>query len=84
MPETPTPSTDLNRAIRDAKKQAGEVSDAAQDLYSQTVDSASHCALFDVGASSMSGSGHFTGLCPERGGRITRRGMLRQSMRPSP
>ena len=41
MPETPTPSTDLNRAFRDAKKQAGEVSDAAQDLYSQTVDSAS-------------------------------------------
>jgi len=44
MPETPTPSTDLNRAIRDAKKQAGEVSDAAQDLYSQTVDSASQTA----------------------------------------
>jgi ElaB/YqjD/DUF883 family membrane-anchored ribosome-binding protein len=44
MPETPTSSTDLNRAIRDAKKQAGEVSDAAQDLYSQTVDSASQTA----------------------------------------
>ena len=44
MPETPTPSTDLNRAIRDAEKQAGEVSDAAQDLYSQTVDSASQTA----------------------------------------
>jgi ElaB/YqjD/DUF883 family membrane-anchored ribosome-binding protein len=44
MPETPTPSTDFNRAIRDAKKQAGEVSDAAQDLYSQTVDSASQTA----------------------------------------
>jgi ElaB/YqjD/DUF883 family membrane-anchored ribosome-binding protein len=44
MPETPTPSTDLNCAIRDAKKQAGEVSDAAQDLYSQTVDSASQTA----------------------------------------
>jgi len=44
MPETPTPSTDLNRAIRDAKKQAGEVSDAAQDLYNQTIDSASHTA----------------------------------------
>ena len=44
MAETPTPSTDLNRAIRDAKKQAGEVSDAAQDLYSQTVDSASQTA----------------------------------------
>jgi hypothetical protein len=36
MPETPT---DLNRAIRDAKKQVGEVSDAAQDLYNQAVDS---------------------------------------------
>ena len=44
MPETPTPSTDLNRAVRDAKKQAGEVSDAAQDLYNQAVDSASHTA----------------------------------------
>jgi ElaB/YqjD/DUF883 family membrane-anchored ribosome-binding protein len=44
MPETPTPSTDLNRAIRDAKKQAGEVSDAAQDLYDQAVDSASQTA----------------------------------------
>jgi ElaB/YqjD/DUF883 family membrane-anchored ribosome-binding protein len=44
MPETPTPSTDLNRAFRDAKKQAGEVSDSAQDLYSQTVDSASQTA----------------------------------------
>jgi hypothetical protein len=41
MPETPT---DLNRAIRDAKKQVGEVSDAAQDLYNQAVDSASHTA----------------------------------------
>ncbi len=44
MPETSTPSTDLNRAVRDAKKQAGEVSDATQDLYNQTVDSASHTA----------------------------------------
>ena len=44
MPETPTPSTDLNRAIRDAKKKAGEVSDAAQDLYNQTIDIASHTA----------------------------------------
>ena len=44
MPETPTPSTDLNRAFRDAKKQAGEVSDAVQDLYNQAVDSASHTA----------------------------------------
>ncbi len=42
MPETFTPSADLNRAARDAKKQAGEVSDAAQDLYNQAVDSASH------------------------------------------
>ena len=44
MLETSTPSTDLNRAARDAKKQAGEVSDAAQDLYNQAVDSASHTA----------------------------------------
>ena len=44
MPETPTPSTDLNRAFGDAKKQAGEVSDAAQDLYNQAVDSASQTA----------------------------------------
>jgi hypothetical protein len=43
MPETPT-SADLTGAIRDAKKQAGEVSDAAQDLYNQAVDSASHTA----------------------------------------
>jgi ElaB/YqjD/DUF883 family membrane-anchored ribosome-binding protein len=39
MPETPTPSTDVNR-----KKRAGEVSDAAQDLYGQAVDSASQTA----------------------------------------
>ena len=44
MPETPTPSTDLNRAVRDAKKQAGEVSDATQDPYNQAVDSASQTA----------------------------------------
>ena len=44
MLETSTPSTDLNRAARDAKKQAGEVSDAAQDLSNQAVDSASHTA----------------------------------------
>ncbi len=44
MPETPTPSTDLNRAIRHAKKQADEVSDAAQDLSNQAVDSASQTA----------------------------------------
>jgi ElaB/YqjD/DUF883 family membrane-anchored ribosome-binding protein len=36
MPETPTPSTDVNR-----KKQAGEVLDAAQDVYGQAVDRAS-------------------------------------------
>ena len=41
MSDTPTPSTDFNRAAREAKKQAGEVSDAAQDLYGQAVDSAS-------------------------------------------
>ena len=52
MPETPTPSTDLNRAIRDAKKQAGEVSDAARDLYSQTVDSASQTAGSQTAVSS--------------------------------
>ncbi len=41
MADTPTPNTDFNRADREAKKQAGEVSDAAQDLYDQAVDSAS-------------------------------------------
>jgi ElaB/YqjD/DUF883 family membrane-anchored ribosome-binding protein len=41
MSDTPTPNTDFNRAAREAKKQAGEVSDAAQDLYGQAVDSAS-------------------------------------------
>lgn len=44
MSETATPTTDLKRAVRDAKKQAGEVSEAAQDLYGQAVDSASHTA----------------------------------------
>jgi ElaB/YqjD/DUF883 family membrane-anchored ribosome-binding protein len=45
MPETRTPSSDFNRAFRDAKKQADgvvvEVSDAAQNLYGQAIDSAS-------------------------------------------
>ena len=48
MQETSTPTSDFNRAFRDAKKQAGgvagEVSDAAQDLYGQAVDSASQVA----------------------------------------
>ena len=44
MPETSNPSTDLNRAARDAKKQASEVSDATQDPYNQAVDSASQTA----------------------------------------
>jgi len=39
MPETPTPSADVNR-----QKQASEASDAAQDLYGQAVDSASQTA----------------------------------------
>ena len=42
MPQTQT--SDFNRAFGDAKKQAagvaGEVSDAAQDLYGQAIDSA--------------------------------------------
>ncbi|MGO9328784.1 MAG: hypothetical protein ACLQJ0_11800 [Steroidobacteraceae bacterium] len=42
MPESP--NTDLNRAVRDAKKHAGEVSDAAQELYGQVVDSTSQTA----------------------------------------
>jgi hypothetical protein len=41
--QTP-PNTDFNRAVREAKKQAGEVSDAAQDLHGQAVDSASRTA----------------------------------------
>jgi ElaB/YqjD/DUF883 family membrane-anchored ribosome-binding protein len=44
MSDTPTPSAEFNRAVREAKKQAGEVSDAAQDLYGQVVDSASQTA----------------------------------------
>ncbi len=39
MQDTLTPRTDVNR-----KKRAGEVSDAAQDLYGQAVDSASQTA----------------------------------------
>ena len=38
------PNTHFNRAVREAKKQAGEVSDAAQDLHGQAVDSASRTA----------------------------------------
>jgi hypothetical protein len=41
MSDTPTPGAELNRAVRAAKKQAG---DAAQDLYGQAVDSASQTA----------------------------------------
>jgi ElaB/YqjD/DUF883 family membrane-anchored ribosome-binding protein len=48
MPATHTPGGDFDRALRDAKKQAGgvadEVSDAAQNLYGQAVDSASQVA----------------------------------------
>jgi ElaB/YqjD/DUF883 family membrane-anchored ribosome-binding protein len=44
MSDTPTPSAEFNRAVREAKKQAGEVSDAAQDLSGQAVDSASQTA----------------------------------------
>jgi ElaB/YqjD/DUF883 family membrane-anchored ribosome-binding protein len=44
MPETRTPNSDFNRAFGDAKKQAanvaGEVHDAAEDLYGQARDSA--------------------------------------------
>jgi hypothetical protein len=48
MAEARTPNSDFNRAFGDAKKQvagvAGEVSDAAQDLYGQAADSASQVA----------------------------------------
>jgi ElaB/YqjD/DUF883 family membrane-anchored ribosome-binding protein len=48
MPENRAATTDFNRAFGDAKKQAagvaGEVSDAAQDLYDHARDSASHVA----------------------------------------
>ncbi len=41
MSDNATPNTDFNHAAREAKKQAGEVSDVAQDLYGRDVDSAS-------------------------------------------
>jgi ElaB/YqjD/DUF883 family membrane-anchored ribosome-binding protein len=48
MPEPRTPNSDYNRALGDAKKQAagvaGEVADAAQDLYGHAADSASQVA----------------------------------------
>jgi ElaB/YqjD/DUF883 family membrane-anchored ribosome-binding protein len=48
MPETRASTSDFNRAFGDAKKNAagaaGEVSDAAQDLYEQARDSASQVA----------------------------------------
>jgi ElaB/YqjD/DUF883 family membrane-anchored ribosome-binding protein len=44
MSDTPTTSAEFNRTVRKAKKQAGEVADAAQDLYGQAVDSASQPA----------------------------------------
>src|SRR5580704_3617439 len=48
MTESRSSTADFNRACGDAKKQAagvaGEVSDAAQDLYGQAVDSASQVA----------------------------------------
>jgi ElaB/YqjD/DUF883 family membrane-anchored ribosome-binding protein len=44
MPDSRTGNPDLNRAFSDAKKQAGnvagEVQDAAEDLYGQARDSA--------------------------------------------
>lgn len=48
MPETRTATSDFNRAFGEAKKHAvgaaGEVSDAAQDLYGQARDSATQVA----------------------------------------
>jgi hypothetical protein len=48
MPESRNSAPDFNRAFGDAKKQAagvaGEVSDAAQDLYGQAADSAAQVA----------------------------------------
>jgi ElaB/YqjD/DUF883 family membrane-anchored ribosome-binding protein len=48
MPESRTPNSDFNRAFGDTKKHAaaaaGELSDAAQDLYGQAADSASQVA----------------------------------------
>jgi hypothetical protein len=48
MPESRLSTTDFNRAVGDAKKNAagvtGEISDAAKDLYDQASDSASQVA----------------------------------------
>jgi ElaB/YqjD/DUF883 family membrane-anchored ribosome-binding protein len=48
MPQTRAAGSDFTRAFGDAKKQAGsvagEVSDAAQDLYDHAADSASDIA----------------------------------------
>ncbi len=48
MPQTRSSTSDFNSAFGDAKKHAagaaGEVSDAAQDLYDQARDSASQVA----------------------------------------
>jgi ElaB/YqjD/DUF883 family membrane-anchored ribosome-binding protein len=48
MAESRSSTADFNRALGDAKKHAagaaGEVSDAAQDLYGQAIDSASQVA----------------------------------------
>jgi len=48
MAQTSTKTTDFNRALGDAKRQAGgvadAVTDAAQDVYDQAVDSASDVA----------------------------------------
>jgi ElaB/YqjD/DUF883 family membrane-anchored ribosome-binding protein len=48
MAESRNSTADFNRALGDAKKHAagaaGEVSDAAQDLYGQAIDSASQVA----------------------------------------
>jgi ElaB/YqjD/DUF883 family membrane-anchored ribosome-binding protein len=48
MPDVRNSTSDFDRAIRDAKKQAGgvagEVSGAAQDLYGQARESASQVA----------------------------------------
>jgi ElaB/YqjD/DUF883 family membrane-anchored ribosome-binding protein len=42
MPETST--TDLNRAMRDAKKQAGSVANEVSDAASQVADAATNAA----------------------------------------
>jgi ElaB/YqjD/DUF883 family membrane-anchored ribosome-binding protein len=48
MAQTSTKTTDFNRALGDAKRQAGgvadAVTDAAQDVYDQAVDSAADVA----------------------------------------